>query len=317
MNNLVSVIIPAYNAEKFISEALDSVFAQTYRPIEVIVIDDGSTDRTAEIVKDYSIVKINKTIKTDITKIELRYLYQENGGPSKARNTGIKAAKGEYIAFLDADDLWMSDKIEKQIQLFKKDPKIDVIFTDVKIVRFKNGKMEDVFMFKNQNLNKDFFGHDYIVLNPLEKLLKMNFIPTSSVMAKKICFEGVLFDEQRRYAEDWELWLKMSVLFNFGYINEVCVHKKERGDGLSSQSDSMLLSVIDVLEDFLMGNESCVSLHISEKKLSYYLRDIYKWAGYYFMRHKDNRLAIKFYRKSLKQGFDIKTLAYYLKALFG
>src|SRR3989338_5628145 len=119
-NPLVSVIIPAYNVEKVIVDALDSVYAQTYRPIEVIVIDDGSTDRTPDIVTNYIASKTNLTSETNRTDIKLIYVYQKNSGPSKARNAGIKTSKGEYIAFLDADDLWMQDKLEKQINLFER-----------------------------------------------------------------------------------------------------------------------------------------------------------------------------------------------------
>src|SRR3989304_5630657 len=107
-NPLVSVIIPAYNAEEFIAEALDSAFTQIYRPVGVIVVDDGSTGNTEEIIKIYQGSKTSntdetigfiRTYETNENEIDLIYLYQQNDGPSKARNTGIKAAKGEYIVF--------------------------------------------------------------------------------------------------------------------------------------------------------------------------------------------------------------------------
>ncbi|MCG8314450.1 MAG: glycosyltransferase family 2 protein [Pseudomonadales bacterium] len=100
---LVSAVIPAYNYAKFVAEAVDSILEQSYSPIEIIVVDDGSTDNTAEVLAGYG-DKIN-------------YIHQKNGGLSAARNTGIKAAKGEYIAFLDADDIWHPEKIEKQLRL--------------------------------------------------------------------------------------------------------------------------------------------------------------------------------------------------------
>ncbi len=322
MNSLVSVIIPAYNAEGFIAEALDSVFSQTYRPLEIIVVDDGSTDKTAKIIKNYQSSLSNKTditskiIKTDSPEVELRYLYQKNSGPSKARNTGIKAAKGDYIAFLDADDLWIGDKLDKQMQLFKREQRIDVIFCNVETTKSKNGKVESFIMFDRNKLNKNYFGHDCIVLNPLEKLLKMNFMLTPAVIAKKACFrDGLFFNEKRRYAEDWELWLNMSLHFTFGYVADVCVHVRDEGDGLCSQEDRMLLSCLDILEDFLKKNASKILSHISEKELSRHIKDAYKCVGYYFVCHKDRRLARKLFKRSLQEGFDIKTLLYYLKSL--
>ena len=231
-NPLVSVIIPAYNAEKSITDTLDSVFAQTYSSIEILLVDDGSTDKTAETIEEYQTSKANRTNKTNLT-----YIHQQNSGPSKARNTGLKAANGEYIALLDADDLWAKDKLEKQIELFGKEPEIDLVFSNVKITRAKQSKIDETIMFQEKRLNKEFFGHKYMVVNPFEKLLQLNFIPTSSVIARKSCFNGdIFFNEERRYAEDWELWLRMSLYFNFAYVDEVCVYKKEKGSGLSSNS---------------------------------------------------------------------------------
>src|SRR3990170_5428949 len=259
MSNVpVSVIIPAYNCEKSITEALDSVFNQTDRPIEVIVVDDGSTDKTAETVKNYQISKANKAYKTNETNktdVDLIYIHQQNSGPSRARNTGIKAARGEYIAFLDADDLWTADKLDKQVQLFKREQRIDVIFCNVKTTKSKNGKVESFIMFDRNKLNKNYFGHDYIVLNPFEKLLKTNFMLTPAVIAKKSCFkDGLFFNEKRQYAEDWELWLKMSLCLTFGYVADVCVHVRDEGEGFCSKEDKMLLSCLDIMEDFLKEN---------------------------------------------------------------
>ncbi len=315
MNNpLISVIIPAYNADKLITKTLDSILAQTYRPIEIIVIDDGSTDETVKIVKNYQTsftCKFSETSKTNETN--LIYIYQQNSGPSKARNTGINAAKGEYIAFLDADDYWTQDKLEKQIELFKKEPNLDVIFTDTKITRIENHEIEEFFVFKKKGLDKDFFGHEFMVLRPFEKLVGTNFMHTSSVITKKACFrQDFFFNEKRHYAEDWELWLKMSLYFTFGYVNDVCVHKIERGDGLSSNKLDMYLSTMDIMESFIENNKIEIDkLNLKDNFLSQYLKDQYKWMGYYLMQIKNNKMARIYYRKSLKKSFDLKTIFYY------
>ena len=303
-NPLVSAIIPAYNSEKYITETLDSVFAQTYRPVEIIIIDDGSTDRTAEIVKNYRATEDNET--------KLIYIYQQNSGPSKARNTGIQSATGKYIAFLDADDLWTDDKLLKQMQLFKKAPDIDVVFTDVKITRVR----DKFIVFQRNELNRTFFGHESKVVELFEKLLRFNFIHTSSVVAKRACFRNnIFFNEGRRYVEDWELWLKMSLYFDFGYINDVCVHKKERGDGLSSNKLDMYLATMDIMESFIENNKIEIDkLNLKDNFLSNYLKDQYKWMGYYLMQIKNNKMARIYYRKSLKKAFDLKTIFYYFRS---
>lgn len=104
MPPLISCIVPVYNGEKYLDETLDSIFAQTYRPLEVIVIDDGSTDGTGNLVK----------ARTE----EVIYVLQDNAGPAAARNVGIATASADYLAFIDADDLWLPDKLTRQMELF-------------------------------------------------------------------------------------------------------------------------------------------------------------------------------------------------------
>jgi glycosyltransferase involved in cell wall biosynthesis len=108
----VSVIVAVYNGERFLAEAIESILAQTYPSYEIIVVDDGSTDRTKEIALSYPNVK---------------YLYQANAGTAAARNRGIQIARGEYLAFLDADDLWMHDKLSIQMAAFEVDPALEIV----------------------------------------------------------------------------------------------------------------------------------------------------------------------------------------------
>jgi glycosyltransferase involved in cell wall biosynthesis len=113
-NPLVSTIIPAYNAEKYLAEAIESVLAQTYQPIEIILVDDGSSDNTHEIVRGYG--------------ERIRYTYQDNAGLSAALNRGISMVHGDFVAFLDADDLWLEEKTEWQIAVLQVDPGLGVVF---------------------------------------------------------------------------------------------------------------------------------------------------------------------------------------------
>jgi len=111
-NPLVSVIVPVYNGEEYLGEAIESIISQTYDPLEIIVVDDGSTDSSREIILSFP---------------QIKYIYQENKGHAAARNQGIKASKGDFIAFLDADDFWVPEKISMQISEFIADPKLDIV----------------------------------------------------------------------------------------------------------------------------------------------------------------------------------------------
>ena len=115
---LVSCIVPVWNCESYLSDAIDSIIGQTYRPIEVIVVDDGSTDRTAEIIARYA--------------DRLRAIRQPNAGPGAARNVGIGLARGSYIAFLDADDLWQPEKLERQVGCLESSPDCDLCAVGIK-----------------------------------------------------------------------------------------------------------------------------------------------------------------------------------------
>ena len=110
---LVSVIIPVYNREKYLAEAIESVLAQTYRPIEVIVVDDGSTDGSADIAKRFG--------------SPVRYYFQPNSGAGAARNRGIAVARGSFLAFLDSDDLWVEDKLTHQMAAFERHSDVDIV----------------------------------------------------------------------------------------------------------------------------------------------------------------------------------------------
>jgi glycosyltransferase involved in cell wall biosynthesis len=112
MKQLVSVIIPVYNGESFLGEAIESILAQTYSPLELIVVDDGSTDRTSEIARSYP---------------QIIYIRQTNGGTAAARNQGIQAARGEYLAFLDSDDVWLPGKLTLQMKAFEADPTLEIV----------------------------------------------------------------------------------------------------------------------------------------------------------------------------------------------
>jgi len=117
-SHLVSIIIPVFNGEKYLHDAIESALAQTYRPVEIIVVDDGSTDSSAGVAKGFA--------------SEVRYVYQDNRGVGAALNRGIELSGGGFFSFLDADDLWKEDKLHHQMTVFEDHPDVDMVFGQVK-----------------------------------------------------------------------------------------------------------------------------------------------------------------------------------------
>lgn len=182
--NLVSIITPAYNAEKYIEETIKSVLNQTYDNWELIIVDDKSTDNTINIVEKY----------TNDNRIKL-YKNDENSGVAKSRNNGILFASGDYIAFLDADDLWENDKLEKQIDFIKNNESYDVLCTSYTLIN------ENSEFIKNYTITQGEISY--------EMLLRENLLGCSTVIIKKDAILKYMFTDKYMH-EDLELWLKLS-----------------------------------------------------------------------------------------------------------
>jgi len=200
INPEVSVIIPTYNRAHLIKRGIQSVLNQTYQNFEIIVVDDGSTDNTEEEVKNFN----NKKI---------RYIrVNENKGAASARNTAIKVAQGDYIAFQDSDDEWFPNKLERQMEVFKNaSPKVGVVYTGSWLVRNNKRIYLPLFIGKHRegNIYKELFE---------ERIAR---IPTPAVIVKKECFNRAgMFEERFPSLTDWELWLRISKYYEFKYINE-------------------------------------------------------------------------------------------------
>ena len=180
---MVSVIMPAYNAEKFIEKAIMSVVNQTYKNWELIVIDDGSKDSTTEIVMQ---------LAQEDSRIVF-YANEKNMGVARTRNRGFDIAKGDYVALLDSDDIWMPEKLEKQIELIAK-TEADITYTSYGIIDVEDNKYKDDYVVPSQT---DF-----------EKMLGENHIGCSTVVLKKSVTEEYRFNENF-YHEDYVLWMQL------------------------------------------------------------------------------------------------------------
>lgn len=212
----VSVVIPYYNSEDTIIRALESVINQTYRDFEIILIDDGSYDSSYKKVEEF--ISSHRDFK-------IKNLHQENYGPSKARNLGVKYAEGEYIAFLDSDDSWDRNKLDIQMEYLKKNRDIAILGSDHNIV------------IENKVYKKSKDTGEFIEVGFYKKLFK-NYFAAPTVIIKKEAFEDVGgFNEAQRYAEDPLLYSKILRKYKGGKIQSplVNIYKNPYGDsGLSS-----------------------------------------------------------------------------------
>ena len=231
MNNpSVSIIMPAYNAEKYIDEAIDSVISQTFANWELIIVNDGSTDDTQKIVEAY--------VSSD-TRIKL--INQENKRLGAARNEGIKNAKGEWVAFLDADDLWVDVKLEKQLAAAAVYPDAGVIFT--------NG-----FTFYQDDLKtaKPYGAvAGYYSATAAYKLeYTGNYIPVLSVMVKRTHINNTgLQDESPAIygCEDWDYWLRLAIQgVAFYGMEEKLFYYRKHASNMSNDSNLMSLANANV-----------------------------------------------------------------------
>jgi glycosyltransferase involved in cell wall biosynthesis len=228
---LVSIIMPAYNAERYIRRSIDSALRQTYQNTEIVVVDDGSVDDTAGIVKSYSDGRII-------------YRYQQNQGTSAARNHGVSICRGEFLAFLDADDQYLPQRVEKSVEFLSTHPKYSIAYCSVLHFFSKNpGKF---YRLKHTPCSGDV----------LEELLRGTFININSVTCRRHLFEktGFTFTVARFYAEDYEMYLKFALLgYAFGYIDSDLVIVEIRSDSEQHQNSQVAMkqNTIHMLEKHL------------------------------------------------------------------
>lgn len=219
---LVSVVIPTYNRAGMLDQALRSVCAQTFKDYELIVVDDGSSDNTAEVVEKYA--------------PRIKYLPKKNGGVASARNLGLKAAGGDLIAWLDDDDYFLPGKLEKQAGYMAAHPEVGLVYTGMLMIdttgaypartyaippRYKSCREV-----RNALINNCFFGN-------------------STVMMRKECFDRTgLFDESMKHTVDYDMWLRAAAYFRFDCVPEVLTVYRWHGRQISMCRDNRILPLL-------------------------------------------------------------------------
>lgn len=258
---MVSIIVTTHNYGHFLAETINSVRGQTFSDWECIVVDRGSTDNTRDIMNDF-------TAKDG----RFKYLFRGDKGVSAARNSGIEISRGEYIQFLDGDDLLQKNKIDEQLKIFSSHPEVDIVYGDVRF--FDDGNSGVLRNSKTGNKPDDWLPHlsgsgDVI----MDVLKSYNFLVTHSPLVRRSVIERCgVFDERMEALEDWDFWLRCAgkgCYFMFHHAADAMVLVRVHSKSLSRRSDLMLKGNFIMLENEIL---------LQEIKIRYKLFFILKYA---------------------------------------
>lgn len=273
----VSVIIPVYNGSNFLSEAIDSILAQTYTNFEIIVVDDGSTDDTWKIIQSYD--------------DKIRGIHKANGGVASALNCGIKNMRGKYFAWLSHDDLWLADKLEKQINFLKVNPQYKICYSDFFIIASSGTILKSV--------NSPWYPRQ----KAIRELFKTGYIHGSSIIVEKTCFNKVgVFSEQLKYTQDIEMWIRMSRVYELARVPEKLIkgrrHRQQGSNNISahfSEKSSMFENTFLSFRPDELFPEFQTIMEIPKKKVK-----AYNWFANIMTHYRHQfDLAEKYYKKSI------------------
>ena len=281
---MISVVIPCYNAADDIEEAIHSVLQQSRDDLvaEIIIVDDGSTDDSGEIVR---------RLATSDSRI--KYVYQKNKGPSVARNTGVALSSEEYVAFLDADDLWLEDKIERQAQFLQKHPEIGLLYTDA-FAQLLNGSKRRVVA-----------NHlDYQRDDNLERLfVKGGPILTPTVIMKTNCFTEVGgFDPALPKGQDSDLWLRTAAVHSVHHLREPLVLTRKRRESVASNAEDKAVYLRQITKKMIDAYPRLEKYRAEREAM------IESYVGLYLLRKGERGRASRCFIKAISlYGRDVKS----------
>lgn len=305
--SLVSVILPTYNRSQYIREAVQSVLEQTFKDFELIIIDDGSTDNTIE------------TVKAFLKDKRIRYVKQENAGAAAARNRGLSMSTGNYIAFIDSDDIWEKDKINIQLSIMNALPDVSLVFSDFSSMD-RNGNIqnshlrtyfhvldeynldyEHVFnQYKHfDNIGKVYWGNIY------KTMIFGNIILTSTCMCRKEIFTKVgVFDTRYKMLEDYDLFLKITQEFNVAIVDRPLVRYQYSNNQLSGEAnfDKLCTNLIGIFNKNIAATTEKDFLERNARKIRRRLGMYQAMQAYNYFSHDNVRLAVRFYWQSIRNN---------------
>lgn len=254
---LISVIMATFNRADLIGEAIDSVLHQSYRNLELIIVDDGSTDDTASLIgTKYA------------SESRLKYIYQENTGQSGARNNALTVTKGQFICFIDSDNVWLPNKLQLQVRAFGNDPSVDIVYGDIITIDETGDEL-------HRNNMKRYSG--FIA----GRLLKDNFVSMNTALAKRSCFDelGGMGGEVE-VADDYDLWLRFSSKFKFLYLPEYFAKYRVMENQISTDKTRRFKSTEAIVRKFISQYPEATTN--AEKRLGlshFYIRKAYYHIG--------------------------------------
>jgi len=238
----ISVVIPAYNAARYVVEAVESALNQTLPPLEVIVVDDGSTDETEAVLHPYG--------------GRIRYVRQSNGGPSAARNCGLRESRGELMAFLDADDVWFLNKLEKQWKCLQAHPRAGLVHSNYLFWDAETGDMTPAHLEGDERSGRRY-----------AEVFAWNRLVPSAAMIKRECLDRVgLFDESFRTAEDFDFFLRIARHYEFAYLPECLVRYRKHASNATNNKAMMLTNELRVYRQALRADPDLARL-VGRKRL--------------------------------------------------
>ncbi len=296
MSPLVSVVIPTYNRSAFLVEAVESVLAQTWEDLEIVVVDDGSTDSTQECVRKY--------------KDKVRYLRKENGGPASARNVGVRLARGVYVSFLDSDDQCYPERIELQTDYLESHPEFAMVYSA------RSWMDAD-----GQPLGVSSDGRHHLPAGEIFlDLFRANYVGSASaVQLRKCCFEKVgFFSESCVPCEDYDLWLRIASEYRIGSLNVPLFRYRLHESGLHQNLRRRYSGYMTTLTNALrLDYWAKVDEKTKRKAVRRRFYEAYVSFGYGFFERRDLEMARHLFAKAVViEPWHMKSAAYALATCF-
>jgi len=289
MTKKVSIIIPTYNRPKLLKKAIDSVLSQTYQNFEIIIIDDCSKENIEKKIDDYGDNRI-KYFRNETS------LYAAG-----SRNKGIKKSDGDFIAFLDDDDIWLPNKIETQINLFKKNKNVGLVYSGIKL-NFDNNVAYSTIPSKSGMIYKDMLIKNYIG-------------GTISVMVRREALQNNLFDTDFPAREEYDLWIRISKNWEVDYVDDVKAVAFYRNNIKRISTDLKNYEIAIKKLNKKYKNEINNVLNEKEKKIREALQ--YHFLGAQAIKMNNKNLSLKYFMKSFKKNPTIKSLFTLMTSIFG
>jgi glycosyltransferase involved in cell wall biosynthesis len=285
----VSIIIPTYNRAKLLRDAIDSAINQLFKGIELVVVDDGSTDETRQLVDSF------------LPNHNLKYVFQPHKGIPFARNNGLRNISGEYVSFLDSDDLYDRLFVESCLNFLENNPLIDIVITDALFIQ-EDGNRQ-IFAMPQVGSNEKYSFTAVLFSN------QFFFLPCI-MFRRKVFNDSSYFDETLPTSEDYDFGLRMSLNHKIDFLRKPLVNVRRHSSNITN-NPYMMENRYNVLTRFANDNPNIIPANLANKRLA----EVSKWIGDKYLTLKDNHKAREYLMKSVKHNlFDLSVLKNLIKS---